>query len=334
MAKQEFSIPSLSLRVQTEADAYKLLEDLRWPTGQPDGCPHCGGMRKFYFLKPKDGTDGRATRTGSNSQRRVWKCSECRKQFSVLTGTVFHGTKVSIRVWLLVLFEMVSAKNSVSAWEVSRKFEVTPETAWHMLHRLREAMKREPVVSLLSGTVAADETRIGGKLGNQSNAKRRQRPQGWEAFNYKDNKPIVMSLVDTGTGEIRSRVIPDVTGATLGKAIRDQVDMGATTLVTDELVSYKQLRPELAGHETVVHRVKQYRNKRGYSTNRAEGYFGQLKRSIDGTHHKVSHEHLHRYLAQFDFLATYCDDTDSQRMRRVLGQVAGRRLTYKPLSGE
>lgn len=61
----------------------------------------------------------------------------------------------------------------------------------------------------------------------------------------------------------------------------------------------------------------------------AEGFFSQLKRSIDGTHHHVSVEHLPRYLAQFDFMYSYCHDTDSARMRRLLGQVAGRRLTYK-----
>ncbi len=70
----------------------------------------------------------------------------------------------------------------------------------------------------------------------------------------------------------------------------------------------------------------------GTSTNLAEGFFSQLKRSIDGTHHHVSSEHLERYLAQYGFMYTYCKRTDSQRMRLVLGQVAGRRLTYLPLT--
>ncbi|MDP9397528.1 MAG: transposase [Actinomycetota bacterium] len=85
MAKQEFSIPALMAQVPTEADAYLLLERLRW-NGKPDACPHCGGMDRCYYLAPRNGSTSRKTRTGSLSQRRVWKCGHCRKQFSVLTG--------------------------------------------------------------------------------------------------------------------------------------------------------------------------------------------------------------------------------------------------------
>lgn len=58
-----------------------------------------------------------------------------------------------------------------------------------------------------------------------------------------------------------------------------------------------------------------------------------MKRSLDGTHHRVSREHLHRYLAQMDWLYTNRKDTDSERMRTLLGQVGGKRLTYRPVHG-
>src|SRR3954451_17796715 len=163
MGKQEFSIPKLANQITTEADAYKLLESLRWPEGKPDACPLCGSMKGFYFLAPVDGSTGRKTRTGSNSQRRVWKCADCRKQFSVLTGTIFHGTKISIRTWLFVVLEMCAAKNGVSAREIERKYDLTPKSAWFMLHRIREAMKPgQPLGALLGGAVQVDETWIGG----------------------------------------------------------------------------------------------------------------------------------------------------------------------------
>lgn len=174
MAKQEFSIPELVARIPTEADAYLLLEELRW-NGRPV-CPHCGVAGEAWYIRPLNGKS-RATRTGSQSQRRVWKCRACRKQFSVLTGTIFHGSKVALRTWLLVVFEMCSAKNGVSAREIERKYGLTPKTAWFVLHRIREAMRREPLAGLLSGTVAADETWIGGQPKNRHRSDPREQPR-------------------------------------------------------------------------------------------------------------------------------------------------------------
>src|SRR4051812_37559341 len=103
MAKQPFSIPSLVDRCPDDEAAYRFLEGLRWPDGPI--CAHCG-HDKAYFLEPKNGI-GRASGKKRNiSIRRVWKCAKCRKQFSVLTNTVMHGTKISVRTWVLVLFEM------------------------------------------------------------------------------------------------------------------------------------------------------------------------------------------------------------------------------------
>ena len=69
------------------------------------------------------------------------------------------------------------------------------------------------------------------------------------------------------------------------------------------------------------------------STNVAENYFSQLKSSIDGTHHFVSHEHLHRYLAEFDFRYSTRTVTDTELMHMLVSQVGGRRLSYWPLTG-
>src|ERR1019366_2468638 len=90
---------TLASKIFTEADAYKYLEGLRWP--EKPVCPHCGVTNDHYFLKPTNGVS-RTTTRGSESQRRVWKCKDCRKQFSVLTGTVFHGSRVPLQTWLFV----------------------------------------------------------------------------------------------------------------------------------------------------------------------------------------------------------------------------------------
>lgn len=151
-------------RVEEEADAYRLLEELRWPDGPI--CPHCE-HDSAYFLEPANGKSRATGPKRTMSQRRVWKCARCRKQFSVLTGTVLHGTKVPIESWLTVMVQMCSAENGISAREVERMHDVTPETAWFMLHRLREAMKREPLASAVRGTIVSDETWVGGEPRNR-----------------------------------------------------------------------------------------------------------------------------------------------------------------------
>jgi transposase-like protein len=321
MAKQEFSIPSLMAQVPTEESAYLLMEKLRW-TETGIVCPHCGSLAKHYFLKPRD-AEGRKTRTGSRSQRRVWKCKDCRKQFSVLTGTIFHGTKIPLRTWLFVVFEMCASKNGVAAREIERKYDVTPKSAWFMVHRIREAMKRDPLAGLLADTtIVADETFIGGKPKNMHAAKRPR----WES-----RKTAVVSLVDTRTGEVRSQVVPNVSGAMLRTVITENVDLITADLHTDSWKGYLGIGSDMKSHGSVNHAEGEY-VRDGISTNAAEGYFSQLKRSIDGTHHHVSVEHLSRYLAEFDYRYGTRKMNDSMRMRLVMGRTGGRRLSYRPLT--
>src|SRR5947209_2144339 len=195
----DLSIPKLADRIRTEADAYKFLEDLRW--GDQPVCPHCGSVRKPYFLTPKNGAS-RKTRTGSASERRVWKCADCRKQFSVLTGTIFHGTKIPVRTWLFVIFEMCSSKNGVSAREIERKYGLTPKSAWFMTHRIREAIKKQPLAELLSGRVVSDEMFYGARPSNRHGPDPSKHPQG------STDRTAIQALISRETGDVRSRVVP------------------------------------------------------------------------------------------------------------------------------
>lgn len=339
---EQITILKLSEQVRTEGDAYLFMEKMRW--GNRPVCPHCGSEHVNY-IKPVNGVS-RTTRTGSVSERRVWKCQACpgRKQFSVLTGTIFHGTKIPVRTWLFVVFEMCASKNGVAAREIERKYGLSPKSAWFMLHRIREAMKREPLAGLLGGNggvVVADETFIGGKRKNKHKSKL---PEG-EKFvpgdgraaqaSYHSDKTAVLSLIDTTTGEARSVVVRDVTASTLRKHIADQVDMAETVLHTDEARAYGVIAPEFLAHETVNHSADEYVRYTPTGTitsNQAESFFSQLKRSLDGTHHAVSVDHLHRYLGEFDFRHTTRKITDTERMAKVIGQVGDRRLSYRPLT--
>jgi transposase-like protein len=327
MATQEFSFAKIVKAASSEGEAYRLLEDLRWK-GEPV-CPHCGSVRRdHYFLTPANGTS-RKTRTGKLSERRVWKCKDCRKQFTVLVGTIFHGSKIDVQTWLLVIFDVCCAKNGISAREVERKYGLTPKTAWFMLHRIREAMKRDPLTSLLYGTVMADETWIGGDPKNRHRSDpREQNRQPGETL-----KQPVMALVDYETREVRAVAIPNIGGEALREVIESEVEMGRTMLWTDEAKTYNPIGRDMRGHKNVNHSQGEYVSMTGVTTNPVEGFFSQLKRSIDGTHHHVSVEHLDRYLDQFSFMYTYCRQSDSQRMRKLIDRAGGRRLSYRPLVG-
>ena len=152
---------SLMERIPDEKSAWEYLEQLRW-NGTPV-CPHCGNDERCYFLNPAKGA--RTTSTGATTYRRLWKCAACRKQFSVLTGTIMHGSKIPVRTWIMVVFEMASNKNGVAGREIERRYGLTPKSAWFMLQRIREAMRSDGL-GMLGGvgrTVVADETFIGGK---------------------------------------------------------------------------------------------------------------------------------------------------------------------------
>jgi transposase-like protein len=298
------------------------MESLRWPDGPV--CPHCHSREKHYFLTPKAGK-ARKTRTGSETQRRVWKCKSCRKQFSVITGTVFHGTKVPLHTWIMVVFEMAANKNGIAAREIARKYGVAPKTAWFMTNRLREAMKNLAPERLISGTVVADETFIGPTPRFQHGYKRIEGGQG----TMRADKTAVVALVEKDSGEVRARVIPNVTGENLRNVLEEHVSMPHTVLHTDMEKAYRSVSHRFAAHHTVNHAEREY--VRGdVSTNQAENFFSQLKRSIDGTHHHVSRQHLDRYLSEFAFRHSTRDLTDAERMQRIVGRAGGRRLTYKP----
>ncbi|MGC2190897.1 MAG: IS1595 family transposase [Candidatus Dormiibacterota bacterium] len=315
----ELTVISIAERIPTEADAYKFLEELRWGSGQPT-CPHCACIDDHYFLTAKGGA-ARKTRTGTMSQRRVWECRACHQQFSVLTGTIMHGTKIPVRTWVFVIFELCSSKNGVAAREIERKYHLTPKTAWYLLHRIREAMKPGQPLARITGRVVADETWIGGAPANRHGQRDRQPRPG------ATDKTPVMSLVSRETGEVRSQVIPNTGRKTLRKVLKANTEPRTTFLHTDSAPPYRVIGHAFAGHTFVNHVAGEY-VRNGAGTNQAENYFSQLKRSIDGTHHHVSREHLGRYLAEFDFRHSTHTETDSQRMETLMGRVGGRRLRY------
>lgn len=317
------NLSSLAKHFSDEAAAWELVEKMRWPNGPV--CPHCGDTGHAYFIKPRNGN--RTTSTGRVTYRRLWKCKACRKPFSVLIGTIFERSQVPLSKWLLATYLMSASKNGIAAAELRRTLDVTQSTAWFMTHRLREAMKVGSLAPRMIGDIVADETYVGGNPKNWHKDDPR-----WARVQRGRGNPFttpVLALIDAETGEARSRVIPNVTGKTLRKAIQENVVLGVSTLHTDKWRGYNAVGQEMAAHHAVDHGAGQYVTEKSNGTNMAENYFAQLKRSLDGTFHHVSVEHLHRYLTEFDFRYSTRKLNDTARMERIMTQTEGRRVTYR-----
>jgi len=288
-----------------EAAAFAKLESILWPQGPV--CPHCGGVDHSSRLA------GKSTRVG------LWKCYDCRKQFTVKVGTVFEQSHIGLHVWFQCAFLMCSSKKGISSHQLHRTLGVSLKTAWFMSHRLREAMREGKLPYDMGGGgkfVEADETYVGGKAKNRA---------------YKDPPPkeAVMSLVERG-GKVRSFHVAEVTAATLKPIIADAI-ASDSHFRTDESGVYWKIGESFASHKTVNHSISEYVRGDAY-TNTVEGYFSILKRGIYGVYHHVSQGHLKRYLGEFDFrynerMALGVDDME--RTVRALRGIVGKRLTYR-----
>jgi len=307
---------------QDPEKAREYLEQIQWPNGPV--CPHCGVIGEHYQLA------GKAHRTG------LWKCKDCREQFTVTVGTVFERSKIKLNVWLQAVFLLCSSKKGMSAHQLHRTLGVTYKTAWFMAHRIREAFRDAAPSPMGSGgtPVEVDETYYGkGKGGRQRRFRDGPKVQGTGGPHLRK----IVSLVDR-KGATRSFHIARIDAKNLKPILQAHIAKEAK-VYTDHAMHYKRMKlsTEFAGHETVNHSIGEYARPGGIHSNTVEAYFGLLKRGLYGTYHHVSEAHLQRYLQEFDF--RYTNRTaqgvnDAERAIKALGQIRGKRLTYRRINGQ
>jgi len=282
------------------------LESVRWADGVV--CPHCLTKGDHYRL------EGKSTRPG------LWKCQECRQQFSVTVGTVFERSKIPLSKWLMAAYLLCSSKKGISAHQLHRTLGVTYKTAWFLAHRIRHAMSDQGGGLMggpgSSGIVEADETYVGRKPG------RKVKPGT-------GHKHTVFALVERG-GKVRSKHITGKAFDGIKQALKENVSPEAT-LMTDEARMYVNLGKQFADHQTVNHSQDEY--VRGEATtNTVEGFFSTFKRGMNGTYQHCDEAHLQRYVDEFAFRYNHraaIGTDDKQRMVDVLRGVEGKRLTYR-----
>jgi transposase-like protein len=295
-----------------EEAAFAKLEELLWPDGTV--CPHCGAVGHAYKVK-------------ANPERRVryglWRCAEkeCRKQFTVKIKTVFEHSRVPLHKWFQAVFLMASSKKGISANQLARTLEVTVKTGWFMAHRIREAMRSGDidVFGADGGVVEVDETFIGND--------RTKKPHGQKKGRGYAHKHKVLSLVDRQTGRAKSMVVDDLKIKTLTPILQENIAREARVM-TDEAGQYIYLGQHFAEHGVVHHGRGEY-GRGPVHTNTIEGYFSIFKRGMKGVYQHCSKEHLHRYLADFDFRYNERKIGDLERADCLLAGAIGKRLTYR-----
>jgi transposase-like protein len=303
--KDDETIIAIPAACADEKAAVAFMENQRW--GDHPACPRCGDL-SVYQMK--------ASKTGERQANFRWRCHGCKDQFTVRIGTVFEDSRIPLRHWCYAFWRSATSKKGVSALEIHRQTGLSYKSSLFMLHRIRFAMDGQDIEPL-KGDVEVDEVYIGQKPRHPSRSRK----------TVKARKVPVVGLLERG-GRVRPRVVADVTADTLKNVIRANVDKSARIL-TDEWSSYRGIGREFAGgHETVRHSSYEY--VRGdVHTNSIEGFFGMLRRGLNGIYHSVSRKHLHRYLSEFEFRHNHRELDDGERTTKAIKAANHKRLTYR-----
>lgn len=289
-----------------ETAAVHFMETMRW--GDTPFCPRCGDMDVYKMVDAK---------TGERSKRFLWRCHGCKRQFTVRIGTVFEESRIPLRHWCYAFWRASTSKKGASALEIKRHTGITYKSALFLMHRIRFAMAGEHDTKL-SGTVEADETYVGGKPRYKGPHNKRGRGT---------KKTPVVGVVQRN-GEVRTRVITDVTAKTLKGFVREHVDRTAKVM-TDENSAYFGISEHFdGGHEFVTHGRKEYVRGDAHTCT-IDGFWSLLKRGIYGVYHSVSRKHLHRYMAEFEFRYNGRRMEDGERTEAAIRGAEGKRLFYR-----
>jgi transposase-like protein len=255
--------------------------------GELEACPGCGVIgSKFYRLKG----------------RKAYSCEFCRFQIHPLSGTIFHKSDTPLTKWLYAIYLFSVSKNGVSALELQRHLQVTYKTAWRIGKKIRGLMTQNK--DKLSGIIEIDETYIGGKQSRKFGS----------GF---DNKTSVIGMTERNG---LAKVKVDHANSTATKFFLEEYASVGSEIYTDESPIYTHVKKHFT-HKAVNHSLKQYVMGEVH-TNSIEGFWGQLKHSIDGTYHAVSSKYLQSYLDQFVFLYNH----RQERIYPILFEKASKRV--------
>lgn len=294
-----------------EEAATKWFEELKWGENREYFCcPRCGGMDKVRLVP-------------SGRPMPYW-CGDCRRNFSVRTGTVMERSKIPLQKWAIAIYLNVTNLKGVASMKLHRDLDITYKSAWFMGHRIREAMKDEGM-QMFEGPVEVDETYIGGLERNKPESKRLKEGRG------PVNKTAVVGAKDRNTNQVSAAVVENVTGETLQELVHNWAAEGSE-IYTDDHRGYKGLKDSPYEHKSVKHSIGEFVDDMAH-TNGIESFWSMLKKGYHGTYHKMSKKHLQRYVNEFTARHNLRPMDTLEQMKVLAGNMIGRRLKYQELIG-
>ena len=274
----------------------------RWPRGFV--CPGCG-RQKHCVIKT----------------RNLYQCTSCRRQTSLIAGTIFASTKVPLRTWFRAMYHLTQSKGGISSLALGRRLGVTQNTAWKLKHKLMQVMREREAGKRLTGRVEIDDAYLGGE---RSGGKRGRGAPG--------KTPIIVAMETTPEGQpvrLKLRRVNGFRRKEVEKLARRSLDP-SSTVVSDGLACFRGVTDAGCTHQPI-------RTGSGRTAVRTPAFkwvntaLGNIKTAITATYRAIRQKHIPRYLAEFAYRFNRRDDLAAMMPRLGWAAVRTPPMPYRLL---